>query len=299
MSRSARLARAVAYLVTAALMGDAVSGVMSVVLGRLSTARSSAPARVGAASAALPVATGDGPLPPRFRPILERNLFSASAETWARGPAADAGAPPVSPLAARYELVGTVVDASGLGSRAVVRTRGVADDTGRTLGIGAVLEDARVLAVERHRILVGSEGEVEQLGFDLDAGSTSPAHAPPAPSTPAGAAVSRASDGAYEIDGDTFRRLSLDPAPLMREARFVPDTDPAGTGGWRVFAVLPGSLFAQLGLVDGDVVRAIGSTRLAGLDATLSGLASLREGHAFEVTVERGQLERTLHYRVR
>lgn len=301
LNRSARFARAVAYLVTAALMGDAVASVASTVLGRLSPARSSTPARVGAASAAPPVAPDDGPLPQRFRPILERNLFSASPLASARAPAPAAAAPPVSPLAARYELVGTVVDASGPGSRAVLRARGTADDAGRTLGIGAALEDARVLAIDRRHVLVGSGDAVEQLGFDLDAESASPEEATPGavPSAPAGAAVSRASDGAYEIDGETFRRLSLDPAPLMRDARFVPDTGPAGAGGWRVFAVRPGSLFAQLGLVDGDVVRAIGSTRLAGLDATLTGLASLRDGRAFEVTVERGQLERTLRYRVR
>lgn len=282
-------------------MGDAVSGVVSTALGRFSPARSSAPTQVGAASAALPVTPGGGPLPPRFRPILERNLFSASALASPRVPVPATGPLPVSPLGARYELVGTVVDASGPGSRAVVRTRGDADDAGRTLGIGAALEDARVLAIEPRRVLVGSGDAVEQLGFDLDAQSSAAAETTPAAqaSPPDGAAVSRASDGAYEIDGETFRRLSLDPAPLMREARFVPDTGPAGAGGWRVFAVRPGSLFAQLGLVDGDVVRAIGSTRLAGLDATLSGLASLRDGHAFEVTVERGQLERTLRYRVR
>ncbi len=72
----------------------------------------------------------------------------------------------------------------------------------------------------------------------------------------------------------------------------APPTIPAGASGWRVFAVRPGSLFARLGLVDGDVVRAIGSTRLAGL-------ASLRDGRAFEVTVDRGELERTRRYRVR
>jgi type II secretory pathway component PulC len=197
-----------------------------------------------------------------------------------------------------------VVAANATESRAVIRSR-VGDGGARTVLTGSPLDEARVVRIERRRILVDASGELGELDFDLDTGDESatepgaPLTASPAPSSAPGAPVSRAGDGAYEIDGETFRRISADPAALMRDARFVPDTVRTGAGGWRVFALKPGSLFAQLGLVDGDVLRAIGSTRLAGLDATLAGLTELRDAHAFEVTLERGQIERTLRYRVR
>lgn len=293
MKGSVRTARVTAYLVTAALVGDVLATVVSGVLVRDTTLVGRAIAPTASLAAAPPTTE---PITERFRPIFERNLFGARTEA----PACNMDAPRRSPLMDRYELVGTVVAADAAESRAVIRPRG-ADGDARTLVPGSIVDDARVTRIEPRRILVDARGAVEALAFDLDTSTESVAdpRASPVPAPTPDVPVTRAADGAYEIDGETFRRLGADPAPLMRDARFVPDGNRPGADGWRIFAVKPGSLFAQLGLVDGDVVRAVGSTRLAGLDATLAGLTALREAHAFEVTVERGHVERTLRYRVR
>ncbi len=286
--------RVIAFLATAALVGDALATVFSGAL---------AP-RTGGFRPAIAAKARPGAerfmteaLPERFRPILHRNLFGVLSQPVSEPPPSVATK---SSLMERYELVGTVVAANPVESRAVVRPRG-SDGGARTLLAGSALDETRVVRIEQRRVVVDASGRLEALAFELDATDESAAEpgAAPAPTSAPDSAVTRAGDGTYEIEAETFRRVGADPARLMRDASFVPNTGRTGTDGWRVFAVKPGSLFAQLGLVDGDVVRAIDATRLSGLDATLAGLTALRDAHAFEVTVERGQIERTLRYRVR
>ena len=61
---------------------------------------------------------------------------------------------------------------------------------------------------------------------------------------------------------------TADPAQVTSGGRAVPVVDGA-QGGFKLYAIRPGSAYAALGLEDGDVVRAINGTPVASADQIL------------------------------
>src|SRR5207237_150223 len=92
--------------------------------------------------------------------------------------------------------------------------------------------------------------------------------ASPAPDALAGPPLPRASleetdvrqvsaDG-YVVAKKTIDEVLSDPARLATQARVTAWYKDGVAAGFRIFAVAPGSLFARIGLQNGDVIRRIG-----------------------------------------
>jgi general secretion pathway protein C len=87
-----------------------------------------------------------------------------------------------------------------------------------------------------------------------------------------------------------------------RGARMVPAVKDGKPIGFKLYAIKQGSLYAQLGLNNGDIVRAVGGRPLTAADTALESyveISKLAAGARVEVELERGGVRRTHVYTLR
>lgn len=118
--------------------------------------------------------------------------------------------------------------------------------------------------------------------------------APPAP--PAAPAISDADldAGVKAIDAThatitraLIERVLADPMTLGGGARLVPSIANGTPNGFKLYAIRPKSLFARVGLVNGDTVRRINNRELTSPDKALEVYASLRDATELVVDLTR------------
>jgi general secretion pathway protein C len=88
-------------------------------------------------------------------------------------------------------------------------------------------------------------------------------------------------------------------AMLATSARFVPSIRDGRPNGFKVYAIRPNSLFARLGLQNGDTVQAINGNDMSTPDQALALYSKLRSASHLSVRVERRGSVNTLDYVIR
>jgi general secretion pathway protein C len=109
------------------------------------------------------------------------------------------------------------------------------------------------------------------------------------------AGVRSIDDTHYEIDKSLVDQVLANPMAWLRGGRVIPNV----TGGVRLYAIRPSSVFARLGLSNGDSIQAINGFELSSLDKGLEMFAKLREATFLEVEVRRRGQPITIHYTIR
>lgn len=185
------------------------------------------------------------------------------------------GSPP--PDAARSldaRLLGTLSSADPRWSLASVLEAGATRP--RTVAVGDLLLGAEVVAIERSRLTLRRGERLELIDV----------HPPPPEALPS--PVRAVSKDEYELRRADVEALLRNPGALATQVRITPAIENGVAKGLRIFGVRPGSLYAQLGVQNGDLL-----TRVNGMDAgrpedLLQILARLTEWRTFEVELERG-----------
>lgn len=107
-------------------------------------------------------------------------------------------------------------------------------------------------------------------------------------------------DGVYEIDATFVARMKEDPLHFwQRGARLVPAMENGQPAGFKLYAIRPTSLFARLGFLNGDTVRAINAFSLASAEQALEVYSKLRDATSLEVELVRRGQPVTLRYLIR
>jgi len=110
---------------------------------------------------------------------------------------------------------------------------------------------------------------------------------PPPPSPGGGEGVKQLSENNYvvakkEIDG-ALTNLS----ELATKARIVPSFKNGVPNGFKLFSIVPDSLYAKIGIQNGDVIRRINGYEMNSPDKALEIYQKLRDANRIEVEVER------------
>jgi hypothetical protein len=100
----------------------------------------------------------------------------------------------------------------------------------------------------------------------------------------------------YTIDKATVDQIFANPMTVAKGARVVPAITAGKPHGFKLYAIRPGSVFAKLGLMNGDTIVTINGFDLTSADKALEVYTKLRDATHIELEVERKGVRITIDY---
>jgi general secretion pathway protein C len=128
---------------------------------------------------------------------------------------------------------------------------------------------------------VKPEGEVDELQASIDSG------------------VKSTGENTYEIDRALVDKILANPAAVSKGARVVPATANGKATGFKLYAIRPTSVFAKLGLTNGDTLSSINGIEMTSIDQAMQAYQKLRDANQLEVEIQRRGKPMTLKYSIR
>jgi general secretion pathway protein C len=230
-------------------------------------------------------ATDDvGPLAD-YAVITERNLFAAS-------PAAAA----TEPRAAALRLWGIAF----AGDQALAVIEDTETRTQALYRVGDRVRDGRLASIGWDRATVafdGGDAVLEMAREPAPADVPAAEGAPPEP--PAGDRIRRTGENAYLVDRREITGALGNTSGLLTQLRAVAEVREGRPAGFRLFRIRDESLFARLGLRDGDVVERVNGTEVHDPAALLRFLERLGHEPRVALDIVRADAPRTLVYDLR
>ena len=110
--------------------------------------------------------------------------------------------------------------------------------------------------------------------------------APGAPA-PAGDGVKQLSENNYVVPKSTINNALTNMSDLATKARIVPSFKNGVANGFKLFSIVPDSLYSQIGIQNGDVIRRINGYEMNSPDKALEIYQKLRDASRVEIEIER------------
>src|SRR5437899_1861821 len=215
--------------------------------------------------------------------IAERDVFN---------PARGGGNGPSSP--ARLRLWG--VGLQGREARAVIED--TATHRQELYRVGDQVGGARIASIDWDRVSLEGDGGEEVLELSPPAAAPS-AETPETLAAPADDRIRRTAENAFIVDRREVAGAVDNMSGLMTQLRAVAEVREGRPAGFRLFQIRDDSLFAKLGLRNGDVVERVNGTQVADPTALLAFLQRLRTEPRVALDIVRGDAPRTLVYDLR
>jgi general secretion pathway protein C len=178
-----------------------------------------------------------------------------------------------------------------------------------SFGVGDPIPGATGKLKEIHYKYVDFEngGHIERLVL---AGQQAPVAPPPvAQTSPEGegdelqaaidSGIKKIDDNTYEIDKNLVEKILANPMGVAKGARVVPAVQNGKPNGFKLYAIRPSSVYAKIGLTNGDTLSAINGMELTTADKALEVYTKLREATSLEVEIQRRGKPMTLKYTIR
>ncbi len=190
----------------------------------------------------------------------------------------------------RASLIGTMVANRPEWSLATLR-----DDSSSDVGVympGDRFMTAEVDSIERLRVIVRNEGRREYIALDDGTPKPAPSAPPPpavatGPSEPSTAGIEKIDDNNYNITRDLIDQQLANLSQLSTQARIVPSFKDGVANGFKLFSIRPGSLYSQIGIQNGDVIKRINGYEINSPDKALEVYSKLKESAKVEIEIER------------
>ena len=240
--------------------------------------------------------------------ILRRNLFGSKildTSEAAEKSGADLESLPESTLP--LKLRGTVVQVSGKRSFAIIQDTGTREQEIHFVG-DEIREGTILISVTRNRVVLLRNGREEILDKDEDRSASPPAVRRRARSTRIAKAraatqgpvtVRKVGDNNFVMDRREVEGMLQDFNKLLTQIRVVPHFADGKPDGFKIFNIRPGSFFASLGMVNGDIIKRVNGLDITGPEQALQMFQQLRDESRVTVDLERFRKNLTLQYEIR
>ncbi|GAC1542604.1 MAG: hypothetical protein NVS2B9_09710 [Myxococcales bacterium] len=163
-------------------------------------------------------------------------------------------------------------------------------DTSETVvyALNERFKNAQIYAIEKDRVLVDNEGRNEYI--DNSAASAPnlgvmPMAVPPQPA--AGEGVRQLNESQYVVKKAEIDKALTNLSELATQARIVPSFKNGVANGFKLFSIVPDSLYSKIGIQNGDVIRRINGYDMNSPDKALEVYQKLRDANRIEVELER------------
>ena len=111
--------------------------------------------------------------------------------------------------------------------------------------------------------------------------------------------IKKIDDTHYEIDKKLVDAVLANPMGAAKGARVVPAVKNGKPDGFKLYAIRPSSVYAMLGLSNGDTLQAINGFELTSADKALEVYTKLREATSLQVNIQRRGKDMTINYTIR
>jgi general secretion pathway protein C len=154
--------------------------------------------------------------------------------------------------------------------------------------IGDKYQGARIYAVEKERVLIDNNGVNEYI--DNSAAAPPNIGVSPVPQPPqagGGEGVKQLSENQYVVAKSEINNALTNLSDLATKARIVPSFKNGVANGFKLFSIVPDSLYAKIGVQNGDVIRRINGYEMNSPDKALEIYQKLRDASRIEIELER------------
>ncbi len=165
---------------------------------------------------------------------------------------------------------------------------------------------AEVTRIERRRIVLRNAGRLEELALDEEPqGKQARPRARPrrtARRSPAGVneRIQRLAEDRFSVSRSDVQSVAKNPAELFSQARILPKYESGQMVGVQLNAIKAGSLFEQIGIQNGDIIKDLNGIEITNQQDSANVLRELTEASEFNVTVQGSDgSTRTLTYETR
>ncbi len=163
-------------------------------------------------------------------------------------------------------------------------------DSNETLvyALGDNFMGARIYKIERDKVLLDNDGRNEYI----DNSAAAPPNLGFAPIPQPGQQqaqndVRQLSENQYVLARNTVNGALSDLSQLATQARIVPSFKNGVANGFKLFSIVPDSLYSKIGIQNGDVIRRINGYEMNSPDKALEIYQKLRDANRIEVEIER------------
>ena len=195
------------------------------------------------------------------------------------------------PIPVRSSLHGTLVGTAIADPRRYSLVQITNPDLNETqvYAIGDKYQGARIYAVEKERVLIDNNGSNEYI----DNSAAAPPNLgmqpiPPVPGQPTDSGgVKQLSENQYVVAKSEINNALTNLSDLATKARIVPSFKNGVANGFKLFSIVPDSLYAKIGIQNGDVIRRINGYEMNSPDKALEIYQKLRDASRIEIELER------------
>jgi len=154
-------------------------------------------------------------------------------------------------------------------------------------GIGDKYQSARIYGIEKERALIDNDGKNEYIDNSAAALPTLGVMPVPPPNAAGGEGVKQLSENQYVVAKGEINNALTNLSDLATKARIVPSFKNGVANGFKLFSIVPDSLYSKIGIQNGDVIRRINGYEMNSPDKALEIYQKLRDANRIEIELER------------
>jgi general secretion pathway protein C len=189
----------------------------------------------------------------------------------------------------KAKLVGTVVADDPRWSLCVLVETGT-QATG-IYGVGSVVQDDYFITkIERKRVTLKHSNRFEYLDLEEEHGAAKPALpvSKKVEEPAAGEGVRKLTDTSYVVSQAEIDKTLSNLNQVAMQARIVPNFEGGKANGFKLFSIKPDSIYAKIGLQNGDVVQKINGFEINSPDKALEIYQKLKDSKSVKIDISRG-----------
>ena len=244
----------------------------------------------------------------QFSPIISRNIFSSNGiipDALTSQTGGDKAAPkdnePV-PTSLPLNLIGTLVHSDPSKSIAAIEIKG--KNLSASFTVGDDIEGmAKLEKVERGIAYIRNSNNhnLEFIELPKPGNKLSFDTAKPSSVVTTGQEIQKKGTNQFEIKRADLLKYTSDLSSVLMQARAVPNRDP-NTGeinGFKLLDMQPGSIYEQLGLKRGDVIKGVNGEAVDSVQKAMEMYNTLKNGSQVKLRVETGGKDETYTYDIK
>ena len=253
-----------------------------------------------------------------WQPLLDRNVFKAKREDLTpvkataevdKGPAApqdpaDYNEENCQPSKMATKLVTTMVTPNPEESVAVFQDSGEEDIIVYRAG-DQVQDKGSIVRIERRNVYVRTDDGCERFELGAAAGKSKPRARPKPPKIikeeddSLGQGITKVSNTEYTIPKVEIDNVLSNLNKIATQARIVPSFRNGKANGFKLFSIRPNSLYAKIGIQNGDIIQKINGYEIDSPDKALAIYSKLKDATNISVDLLRRGKKKSLSYNIR